>query len=50
MNLIIWGLVCVFLDVNLPIGPVTIDIIPDFFGFILILEYEPLMKYLKGDY
>jgi len=36
MNLIIWGLVCVFLDVNLPIGPVTIDIIPDFIGFILI--------------
>lgn len=36
MNLIIWGLVCVFLDVNLPVGPVTIDIIPDFLGFILI--------------
>jgi len=36
MNLIIWGLVCIFLDVNLPIGPVTIDIIPDFLGFILI--------------
>ncbi|MEI8199083.1 MAG: hypothetical protein WCG21_03390 [Eubacteriales bacterium] len=36
MNLIIWGLVCIFLDVNLPVGPVTIDIIPDFLGFILI--------------
>ena len=36
MNLIIWGLVCIFLDVNLPVGPVTIDILPDFLGFLLI--------------
>ena len=36
MNLIIWGLVCIFLDVNLPVGQVTIDILPDFLGFLLI--------------
>jgi len=51
MNLIIWGLVCIFLDVNLPVGPVTIDIIPDFIGFILIAygmrQYASQLEYYR---
>lgn len=36
MNMIIWGLVCIFIDLNLTIGQGRIDIIPDFLGYILI--------------
>lgn len=38
MNCILWGLALVLVDVDLTIGTMTIELLPDFLGFFLVMK------------